>query len=269
MWTVQARIEKGERTLVTTLTKRMAEELNDHLIKWGVSSAYIHSDVDTLERIRILEDLRQGKYDVLIGVNLLREGLDLPQVSLVAILDADKEGFLRNHRSLTQTAGRAARNVNGKVIMYADKITDSMQMTIDETERRRAKQMLYNEQHGITPQPIVKSGGTDLLDIYEQGKEETPKRQLPKRLADKVNVPPSPIKSAAKKIEPRPYVEQESAATFAADPVFAYMSGEELERRIKTVSDDMNAAARKTDFIEAARLRDELVSLIELQKQRN
>ena len=144
---IQARIEKGERTLVTTLTKRMAEELNDHLIKWGVSSAYIHSDVDTLERIRILEDLRQGKYDVLIGVNLLREGLDLPQVSLVAILDADKEGFLRNHRSLTQTAGRAARNVNGKVIMYADKITDSMQMTIDETERRRAKQMLYNEQH--------------------------------------------------------------------------------------------------------------------------
>ncbi|MBD5283057.1 MAG: excinuclease ABC subunit UvrB [Bacteroides sp.] len=266
---IQARIEKGERTLVTTLTKRMAEELNDHLIKWGVSSAYIHSDVDTLERIRILEDLRQGKYDVLIGVNLLREGLDLPQVSLVAILDADKEGFLRNHRSLTQTAGRAARNVNGKVIMYADKITDSMQMTIDETERRRAKQMLYNEQHGITPQPIVKSGGTDLLDIYEQSKEETPKRQLPKRLADKVNVPPSPIKSAAKKIEPRPYVEQESAATFAADPVFAYMSGEELERRIKTVSDDMNAAARKTDFIEAARLRDELVSLIELQKQRN
>ena len=266
---IQARIEKGERTLVTTLTKRMAEELNDHLIKWGVSSAYIHSDVDTLERIRILEDLRQGKYDVLIGVNLLREGLDLPQVSLVAILDADKEGFLRNHRSLTQTAGRAARNVNGKVIMYADKITDSMQMTIDETERRRAKQMLYNEQHGITPQPIVKSGGTDLLDIYEQSKEETPKRQLPKRLADKVNVPPSPIKSTAKKIEPRPYVEQESAATFAADPVFAYMSGEELERRIKTVSDDMNAAARKTDFIEAARLRDELVSLIELQKQRN
>ena len=266
---IQARIEKGERTLVTTLTKRMAEELNDHLIKWGVSSAYIHSDVDTLERIRILEDLRQGKYDVLIGVNLLREGLDLPQVSLVAILDADKEGFLRNHRSLTQTAGRAARNVNGKVIMYADKITDSLQMTIDETERRRAKQMLYNEQHGITPQPIVKSGGTDLLDIYEQGKEETPKRQLPKRLADKVNVPPSPIKSTAKKIEPRPYVEQESAATFAADPVFAYMSGEELERRIKTVSDDMNAAARKTDFIEAARLRDELVSLIELQKQRN
>ncbi len=262
---IQKRIEAGERTLVTTLTKRMAEELNEHLIKWGVSSAYIHSDVDTLERIRILEDLRQGKYDVLIGVNLLREGLDLPQVSLVAILDADKEGFLRNHRSLTQTAGRAARNVNGKVIMYADKVTDSMQMTIDETERRRAKQMLYNEQHNITPQPIIKAGGTDLLDIYEQGKEEPAKRPLPKRLADKVNVPPAPIK----KHEPRPYVEREDRATLAADPVFSYMSPDELERRIKTVSDDMNAAARKTDFIEAARLRDELVSLLELQKERN
>ena len=149
----------------------MAEELNDHLIKWGVSSAYIHSDVDTLERIRILEDLRQGIYDVLIGVNLLREGLDLPQVSLVAILDADKEGFLRNHRSLTQTAGRAARNVHGKVIMYADKITDSMQRTIDETYRRRNKQMQYNEEHGITPTPIVKKSGNDLIEIYESSEK--------------------------------------------------------------------------------------------------
>ncbi len=261
---IQTRIEAGERTLVTTLTKRMAEELNDHLIKWGVSSAYIHSDVDTLERIRILEDLRQGKYDVLIGVNLLREGLDLPQVSLVAILDADKEGFLRNHRSLTQTAGRAARNVNGKVIMYADKITDSMQMTIDETERRRAKQMLYNETHGIVPQPIVKKGGIDLIDIYEKGKEETPKREKPKRLADKVNVPPAPIKR-----EPRPYIEREEERSLVADPVFSYMSAEELERRIKTVSDDMNTAARRTDFIEAARLRDELVSLLELREAKN
>ncbi|MDE6768477.1 MAG: excinuclease ABC subunit UvrB, partial [Muribaculaceae bacterium] len=164
---IQLRIEAGERTLVTTLTKRMAEELDQHLRKWGIRSAYIHSDVDTLERIRILEDLRDGVYDVLIGVNLLREGLDLPQVSLVAILDADKEGFLRNHRSLTQTAGRAARNVNGKVIMYADKITDSMKRTIEETERRRNKQILYNESHGITPSPIIKkSSARDLITLY-------------------------------------------------------------------------------------------------------
>ncbi len=260
---IQKRIEAGERTLVTTLTKRMAEELNAHLIKWGVSSAYIHSDVDTLERIRILEDLREGRYDVLIGVNLLREGLDLPQVSLVAILDADKEGFLRNHRSLTQTAGRAARNVNGKVIMYADKITDSMQMTIDETERRRTKQQLYNEKHGITPQQIVKKGGIDLIDIYEKGKEEAPRRPLPKRLADKVNVPPAPQKA-----KPRPYIEQEAVPAYAADPVISYMSDSELKRRIESVSGEMNEAARKTDFIEAARLRDELVGLLELQKSR-
>lgn len=169
---IQLRIERNERTLVTTLTKRMAEELDAHLQGYGIRSAYIHSDVDTLERIRILNDLREGAYDVLIGVNLLREGLDLPEVSLVAILDADKEGFLRNHRSLTQTAGRAARNVNGKVIMYADKVTDSMQKTIDETERRRSKQMLYNKEHGITPTPIVKKTNTDLIDLYTGAQDE-------------------------------------------------------------------------------------------------
>lgn len=154
---IQLRIERGERVLVTTLTKRMAEELNEFMLKMRIKAAYIHSDVDTLDRIRILDDLRSGTYDVLIGVNLLREGLDLPEVSLVAILDADKEGFLRSHRSLTQTVGRAARNLNGTVIMYADKITDSMRLTIEETERRRAIQLAYNEEHGITPQAIVKA----------------------------------------------------------------------------------------------------------------
>lgn len=247
------RIEAGERTLVTTLTKRMAEELNDHLVKWGVSSAYIHSDVDTLERIRILEDLRQGIYDVLIGVNLLREGLDLPQVSLVAILDADKEGFLRNHRSLTQTAGRAARNVHGKVIMYADKITDSMQRTIDETERRRKKQILYNEEHGITPTPIVKKTGNDLVDIYESSGKKTGNREaVGKTVVHKDN----------RKIStPKPYYEEEHRIDVAADPVIGYMSVDELSAQIDKLNVRMVAAAKRTDFIEAAQLRDEMLKL--------
>ncbi len=224
---IRLRIEAGERTLVSTLTKRMAEELDEHLRKWGVKSAYIHSDVKTLDRIAILEDLRNGVYDVLIGVNLLREGLDLPQVSLVAILDADKEGFLRNHRSLTQTAGRAARNVHGKVIMYADKITDSMQLTIDETERRRAKQILYNEQHGIVPSPIIKSSSTDLVD------------------------------------KPSIYIEEETKPSMVADPVMEYISVPELEKYVEHLKQDMIAAARRTDFIEAAQLRDELMAQTE------
>ena len=262
---IQERIERDERVLVTTLTKRMAEELDAHLRKWGVNSAYIHSDVDTLERIRILEDLRQGVYDVLIGVNLLREGLDLPQVSLVAILDADKEGFLRNHRSLTQTAGRAARNVNGKVIMYADKITDSMQKTIDETERRREKQMKYNKDHGIVPTPIVKkSSGTELLEIYG---EEALEKDTPTRLS---RTEPNARKNKdlknkeTKKSAPRPYIEEEHTVSIAADPVVELMSQTELKRQADKLQNEMIKAARNTDFIEAARLRDELLKIKEL-----
>ncbi len=258
---IQERIERDERVLVTTLTKRMAEELDAHLRKWGVNSAYIHSDVDTLERIRILEDLRQGVYDVLIGVNLLREGLDLPQVSLVAILDADKEGFLRNHRSLTQTAGRAARNVNGKVIMYADKITDSMQKTIDETERRRAKQLQYNKEHGITPTPIVKkSSGRELLEIYGEDAVEKSKSPVPPRPERKTNRVAPEIKKTA----PRPYIEEEHRVSMAADPVIEYMSPSELKRQADKLQSDMIRAAKNTDFIEAARLRDELLKIREL-----
>lgn len=263
---IQQRIESDERILVTTLTKRMAEELNDHLQKWGVKSAYIHSDVDTLDRIRILEDLREGVYDVLIGVNLLREGLDLPQVSLVAILDADKEGFLRNHRSLTQTAGRAARNVNGKVIMYADRITDSMQLTMDETDRRRAKQMAYNEKHGITPTPISKKSRTDLIDIYTAGGDNTgiTAAQSPTVINQRIKHPSPAAKAVTEKRQPRPYVEQEEKQRFVADPVTAYMSTAEIKTRIEKVNRDMVAAAKRTDFIEAAQLRDELIALRQL-----
>ena len=262
---INLRIEAGERTLVTTLTKRMAEELNKHLIKWGINSAYIHSDVDTLERIRILEDLREGVYDVLIGVNLLREGLDLPQVSLVAILDADKEGFLRNHRSLTQTAGRAARNVNGKVVMYADKITDSMQRTIDETNRRRAKQMRYNEEHGITPTQIVKrSNGNDLIALYEE--PDTNKSSSKSRKVSPTQHAPqrTPNTSAS---APRPYIEEEHVASVAADPVIDYMSPRELDVQIEKVRADMVAAAKRTEFIQAAQYRDELLKLEALREE--
>ena len=253
---IRLRIEAGERTLVTTLTKRMAEELNSHLLKWGVKSAYIHSDVDTLERIQILENLREGVYDVLIGVNLLREGLDLPQVSLVAILDADKEGFLRNHRSLTQTAGRAARNVNGKVIMYADKITDSMRLTIDETNRRRCKQKAYNEEHGITPSPIIKKTENDLIEIYEAGKKTQKSLKDEQKLSSKK---PKQVVPYGKK-EPVPYIEMENKS-IAADPLYEYLSKPQLLEREKQLEKEMRESAINTDFIRAAQLRDELLAL--------
>ena len=228
---IHLRIERGERVLVTTLTKRMAEELNAYLLKLDIHCNYIHSDVDTLDRIQILEDLRAGVYDVLIGVNLLREGLDLPEVSLVAILDADKEGFLRSHRSLTQTVGRAARNLNGMVIMYADKITDSMRLTIDETNRRREKQLAYNEKNHITPQAINKAKRA----ILGRGSQEA---------------------------EPVPYAQEYTvAAHVAADPVVAYMTPQQLEKAIDRTRKEMLEAARKMDFIEAARLRDEMLKL--------
>ncbi len=240
------RVKAGDRVLVTTLTKRMAEELTKFMSGIGLKCRYIHSDVETLERVEILRDLRLGKFDVLVGVNLLREGLDLPEVSLVAILDADKEGFLRSGRSLTQTAGRAARNVNGLVIMYADTITDSMRETINETERRRAKQMAYNELHGITPQGIRKSKEeimkqASVLDIRFQG-------QVP---------------------EPEAYIEPDYTESMAADPVTTYLNADQLTKLIQQTRKKMEKAAKELNFMEAARLRDEMFELEKQKEQLN
>jgi len=233
---IEKRTVKEERVLITTLTKRMAEELHSFLERHGVRSAYIHSDVDTLERVEILKNLRLGIFDVLIGVNLLREGLDLPEVSLVAILDADKEGFLRSERSLTQTAGRAARNVNGRVIFYADKITKSMQRTMDETSRRRSKQIAYNEEHNLTPQPLNKS-------IENMGFQHNS--------------------------DSRPAPESQSQLAQVADPLLEYASKENLEKMLEKTKSEMEMAAKELDFLQAAKLRDEMFQIEREIKKKN
>ena len=228
---IQQRVERDERTLVTTLTKRMAEELAEYLLRNGIRTAYIHSDVDTLERVQILNSLREGQYDVLVGVNLLREGLDLPEVSLVAILDADKEGFLRSHRSLTQTVGRAARNLNGKAIMYGDTITESMQKTIDETNRRREIQLHYNETHHIVPQQIKKERTMDNL-VQAQHQSES-----------------------------RAYIEPDVEFLQVAEQETTLLTREQQEAKIKSIEKKMHEAAKRLDFVEAALLRDEMLRM--------
>lgn len=237
---VDERVKDGDRVLVTTLTKRMSEELNKYLQNLNIRSKYIHSEVETLERVEILRDLRLGKFDVLVGVNLLREGLDLPEVSLVAILDADKEGFLRSERSLTQIAGRAARNVKGKVIMYADKVTDSMKRTIDETNRRREKQLLYNETHGIIPKTITKSKE----QIMKQSSVLEIKNEVPKAYIEPDHVP------------------------LVADPVVNLMTLPQLDKAIAQVKKSMLKAAKALEFLEAARLRDEMYGLEKIRKEK-
>ena len=250
---IRIRSQRNERVLVTTLTKRMAEELTEYLLDHGVRCNYIHSDVDTLERVRIMADLREGLYDVLVGVNLLREGLDLPEVSLVAILDADKEGFLRSHRSLTQTAGRAARNINGRVIMYADHITDSMRKTIDETERRRAKQMAYNKEHGLTPRQVRKDRS---LEVFGESIERMDSKERAHETAAR-----SREDSAA-------LAKQIAAQDPHGDGTYQDMTPEQLKAAIAKTRERMKDAARKLDFIEAAWLRDEALRMEDALNER-
>lgn len=251
---ILTRCNRDERVLVTTLTKRMAEELTEYLLNHGVKASYIHSDVATLDRVKILNDLRAGNFDVLVGVNLLREGLDLPEVSLVAILDADKEGFLRSHRALTQTAGRAARNVNGKVIMYADNITDSMQKTIDETARRRMIQLKYNEEHHIVPKQIKKSI----------------KESLAATTNETNNIKQDIQATNATKLRPNayePYIEDDSTR-MVADPIVVRMNKQQLEKSIEATTQMMKEAAKNLDFLQAAQYRDEIIRLQQLLEQK-